>query len=255
LKDRHAVTSQWFSVHLPGQPDPDPGALAIDSVEVLEYMRHSAKLRTGALVGNRFRLVIRELAGDIAALDERLQVLTEQPVPNYFGMQRFGLAGGNLNLLAEPGAGGDRNARSFGLSAFRSAMFNLWLAQRIDNGSWREPLSGEILSRQGDAGFVHVARLAPGEMAEPTGLLWGAGDNQATGEALAAERAFFDSFPFACATLEDFDTRMMRRPLAMHLFDLDYELCGDRLELRFSLARGQFATTAIRELGDFADAP
>lgn len=254
LKDRHAVTSQWFSIHLPGRPDPDTDALAIDGVEVLECTRHSAKLRTGALVGNRFRLVIRDLSGDVAGLNERLATLCEQPVPNYFGAQRFGHDGGNLDLLSEPGSGRDRHARSFGLSALRSAMFNLWLAQRIEDGSWCVPVSGEILSRPGETGYVHASRLLAGETAAPAGLLWGAGDNQATGEALERERAFFAGFPVTCATLEDFDARMMRRPLGMRFMDLQHELCDDRLEIGFSLARGQFATTVIRELGEFTDA-
>jgi len=254
LKDRHAVTSQWFSAHLPGRPDPDPIDIAIEGTEVLECVRHSAKLRTGALVGNRFRLVVRDLSGDVAALNDRLGLLRDQPVPNFFGAQRFGRGGGNLDLLAEPGAGRDRNARSFGLSALRSALFNLWLAQRIDHGTWRTSFAGEILSRPDAAGFVHASRLVAGETATPTGLLWGVGDNQATGAALDQERAFFASFPNTCATLEDFDVRMMRRPLDMRLRDLEYELSGDQLEIGFSLARGQFATAAIRELGDFTDA-
>lgn len=254
LKDRHAVTSQWFSVHLPGRPDPDPDTVAIAGVEVLECTRHSTKLRTGALIGNSFRLVIRDLDGDVDGLKERLERLHDHLVPNYFGAQRFGRDAGNLDLLAEPGAGGDRHARSFGLSALRSAMFNLWLAQRIENGSWRTPLAGEILCRPNDAGYVHASRLDPGETAVATGLLWGAGDNQATEEALEQERAFFADFPVACVTLEEFDARMMRRPLGMRFLELEHEICGDRLEIGFSLARGQFATTVIRELGDFTDA-
>jgi len=254
LKDRRAQTSQWFSVHLPGQSDPDPADIAIEGAVVLESTRHSSKLRTGALKGNRFRLRVRELSGDLAWLEERLSLLRDQPVPNYFGAQRFGHSAGNLDLLSAPNAGRDRHARTFGLSALRSAMFNLWLAERIENRTWNQPLTGEILSRVEGSGFVHRSRLNSEETAAPTGLLWGAGDNQATDEALEKERAFFGQFAVTCETLEAFDARMMRRALGMRFEDLAYEIVGTQLEIGFSLARGQFATTVLRELGEFSDA-
>lgn len=253
LKDRHAVTSQWFSVHLPGRPDPDPASWSIQGTEVIEAIRHSAKLRTGALSGNRFRLLIRDLVGDIEALGARCNRLRSAVVPNFFGAQRFGHDGANLDLL--PGTTGrpDRHARSFGLSALRAAMFNGWLAGRIESGTWREPLSGEILQRPADGRFLHESKLAPGEGAYPTGLLWGVGDNQATGEALTDEQAFFDAFPGARRILAEFDARMMRRPLCTPVEEFRFSIRGDTLELQFSLPRGRFATTAIRELGDFFD--
>jgi len=253
LKDRHAVTYQWFSVHLPGRPDPDPAAWAIDGVEVIEVVRHSGKLRTGALIGNRFRLVIRDVAGDPAVLADRLEQLRSCAVPNYFGAQRFGRAGGNLDLLTGTGGRPDRQARSFGLSALRAALFNLWLARRIEANTWCEALPGEILYRPADGRFLHETKLAPGEDAYPTGLLWGDGKNQATGVALEREQEFFASFPGTRAILVEFDTRMMRRPLCAAVGDLNYSFGGGTLELDFSLARGQFATTVLRELGEFFD--
>lgn len=253
LKDRHAVTSQWFSVHLPGRPDPDPAGWAIDGVEVVEAVRHSGKLRTGALSGNRFRLVIRDVAGDRAALAERLELLRTRAVPNYFGPQRFGRDGGNLDLLCGTGRTPDRRARSFGLSALRAALFNLWLARRIEAGTWCEALPGEILYGPADRRFLHEAKHAPGDGACPTGLLWGDGENQATGVAREHELEFFESFPGTRAILVEFEARMMRRPLCAALADVEYSFEGETLDLGFSLARGQFATAAIRELGEFFD--
>jgi len=253
LKDRHAVTSQWFSAHLPGRPDPDPAGWSIDGVEIIDSIRHAGKLRTGALSGNRFRLVIRDIAGDEMALAERLDLLRKRVLPNYFGPQRFGRGGGNLDLLSGAGGMPDRHARSFGLSALRAALFNLWLGRRIEAGTWCEALPGEILYRPDDGRFVHESRLAPDEGAYPTGLLWGDGENQATGVALAHEQEFFESFPGTRAILVEFAARTMRRPLCATVENLDYAVRDRTLELDFSLARGQFATTALRELGDFFD--
>lgn len=254
LKDRRAVASQWFSVHLPGRRDPDPGELAGEGFRVLESIRHTAKLRTGALTGNRFRIVIRQLSGDSSALSARVASLRSQPVPNYFGEQRFGRQGSNLDLLCRGACHPDRASRSFGLSALRSALFNAWLASRVEAGTWREPLPGEICFRPSDGRFMHESGRAPeGDEASPTGLLFGVGDNQATGAALAAESGFFDSYPDARAILREFEPRMMRRPLCLTAGDVDFELRDDVLELAFALSRGQFATAFIREIGEFFD--
>ncbi|MFW2404078.1 MAG: tRNA pseudouridine(13) synthase TruD [Gammaproteobacteria bacterium] len=254
LKDRHAVTSQWFSVHLPGRTDPAPDDVTIDGVELIEAVRHTAKLRTGALSGNRFRILIRDLTGDREALSERLVALRSQPVPNYFGAQRFGHDGRNLDLFAMPADRADRDTRSFGLSALRSALFNLWLAARVEGDRWRTPMDGEIVWLPAEGRHLHMAKVEGQEQVFPTGLLWGAGDNQATDAALRVERDFFGGFPDTIAVLAAFDTRMMRRPLCLSIAELEFELLGNELELAFSLRRGQFATSAIRELGDFFDA-
>ncbi|MGI9341680.1 MAG: tRNA pseudouridine(13) synthase TruD [Gammaproteobacteria bacterium] len=254
LKDRHAVASQWFSVHLPGMPDPDVNALEIEGVEVIECVRHNAKLRTGALSGNRFRLLIRELAGDRDALAARLATFGKQVIPNFFGAQRFGHGGGNLDLLTGSDLRLSREARSFGLSALRSALFNAWLAGRIDDDSWRCTLDGEIGFRRAEGRFVHTSKVETDELVEPTGLLWGCGDNQSTGVALARESAFIGGFADTRDLLVQHDVRMLRRSLWAHPVDFSFDLRGDALELRFTLARGQFATAVIRELGEFFDA-
>src|SRR5690606_32284162 len=68
LKDRHAVTRQRFSVHLPKRSAPELATLERDEagehLRVLGHAWHSRKLPRGALAGNRFVLVLRELQGD-----------------------------------------------------------------------------------------------------------------------------------------------------------------------------------------------
>jgi tRNA pseudouridine13 synthase len=73
LKDRHAVTEQWFSVRFPGGRHPDPAGLSIPGVELLEVVPHNRKLKRGALQGNRFRLRVTALDADAALLEARLQ--------------------------------------------------------------------------------------------------------------------------------------------------------------------------------------
>jgi tRNA pseudouridine13 synthase len=254
MKDRHAITEQWFSLHLPGIVDPDLGALDIDGVEVLDAIRHSGKLRTGALSGNRFKILVRDISGDVNALEARLSEMAQTPVPNYFGSQRFGHHGGNLDLLflRESQSTPGRETRSFGLSALRSALFNLWLAQRIEDGTWLAPLAGEITYLEDELRFSHIDKVAAAAMCAPTGLLWGAGDNKATGVALTREQAFAETFTHTLGLLRAYEVRMMRRPLWLRPVDFDYEVRHEDdqtvLALQFGLSRGQFATSVIREL-------
>jgi len=101
IKDRHALTRQRFTVQLPGREPPPLELLAFEDADtgealrVLHAVRHARKLPRGALAGNRFALVLREVAGERAAIDARLQALRDRGVPNAFGGQRFGRGGGN----------------------------------------------------------------------------------------------------------------------------------------------------------------
>ena len=94
-KDRHAVTEQWFSVRLPIGRTLNWSLFGGDSIDVLHSCRHSRKLRLGALSGNRFVIRLRDLT-EPEAFVERVEKI-RQGVPNFFGEQRFGNAGGNLD--------------------------------------------------------------------------------------------------------------------------------------------------------------
>lgn len=234
LKDRHAVTEQWFSLHLPGQPNPE---LAVPAgVEILESLRHNAKLRTGQVAANHFRIVIREPDGNPAALERRVATLATAGVPNYFGAQRFGRNARNLELLQRNGRR-SREARGFGLSALRAALFNGYLAMRVTQHSWDATVAGEVPARGGGG----------------TGLMWGTGENRASDRSLALEQAWFSLFPETTALLEQQRVRMMRRALALRPEGLKSQSVDAGLELRFDLPRGAFATVLLRELGEFRD--
>jgi tRNA pseudouridine13 synthase len=99
LKDAHAVTVQTLSL---GDVDPAAvRALALPGMRVLEVSRHTNKLRTGHLAGNRFTVRVREVPEEAQARAEAvLDVLQRRGVPNYFGVQRFGLRG-DTHLLGK----------------------------------------------------------------------------------------------------------------------------------------------------------
>ena len=122
-KDRHAVTTQRFSVHLPKRIAPDLALLESDEVHVLASTWHNRKLQRGALAGNRFTLVLRGVQGERAAIEARLQAIATRGLPNWFGEQRFGRDGGNVPaaLAMFGGRRGRKDQRSMLLSAARSA--------------------------------------------------------------------------------------------------------------------------------------
>ncbi len=149
-KDRHAVTVQRFSVQLPGREAPDLALLEQDGLRVLAQARHRRKLSRGALDGNRFALVLREVQGDRGAIEDRLEQIAARGVPNAFGDQRFGHGGGNVGKALAMFAQGPRGKRigreqrAMLLSAARSALFNRVLATRVADGSWERELEGEV---------------------------------------------------------------------------------------------------------------
>lgn len=94
LKDSQAVTRQFVSLeHI--EPDTVTG-LSIPDVKILSVDRHKNKLKLGHLAGNAFIIKIR----DVPDVDEQvsrscLDMLLRRGVPNYFGVQRFGVRGDN----------------------------------------------------------------------------------------------------------------------------------------------------------------
>lgn len=110
LKDRNAVTSQWFSIRIPGTDTPDWKELECDDLKLLQAARHRRKLRRGALAQNRFKLRLRKLNTDRSEFENRLNQIASGGVPNYFGEQRFGHDQNNLTFANQLFAGELKNS-------------------------------------------------------------------------------------------------------------------------------------------------
>lgn len=258
LKDRHAVTRQTFSVQLAGKPDPDWNAFPHPEVKVLAATRHGRKLKRGALRGNRFVLVLREVQGDRTRAEAVLAQISSRGVPNYFGEQRFGREGGNLVAARAMFAGRrvERSKRGFLLSAARSQIFNAVLARRVEAAQWDVPLDGEIWSLAGSHSWFGpepytdelARRLAEGDI-HPSGPLWGQGEPPTAGEAGALEREVAAAHADLAAGLVAARMDQDRRPLRLlpKLFHWRW-LDADTLELSFELPAGAYATVVVREL-------
>jgi len=260
LKDRHAVTTQWLSVHSPRPlPGLAPGELA-DGVAVLEAVRNARKLRRGALSGNRFTLRLREVDAPRRAVDRRLQAIARRGVPNYFGPQRFGRDGRNLAqarawlLHGEPVRG--RTVRGLLLSAVRSDRFNRLLARRVAEATWDRLLPGDRALLDGSGSHFAVEavdaelhrRTAQGDL-HPTGPLPGVGGDGPTGEVAALEAAVLAEEPELMEALADRGLRADRRPLRLMPRWLAWRWPEPAtLELSFTLTSGAYATAVLAEV-------
>ena len=262
LKDRNAVTEQWFSVQLPGREHPDFAGLEDDSLEVLQHVRHGKKLKIGALQGNHFRLVVRQLT-DAGELEQRLALVAAGGVPNYFGQQRFGRDGNNVEM-AKLMFGGkrikNRDKRSLYLSAARSFLFNLTISERIAAGMIAGPMAGDALMLSGSRSFFGaeqldetlMARFAEGDVML-SGPLWGRGASAATGEAQVFEQAALAEQDELKVGLEKAGLKQERRALLLMPQEFQWQRTGDELVLNFFLPAGSYATSVLRELGQFSE--
>ena len=264
LKDRHATATQWFSVPArPGSFEPEPAEIA-SGVRIVRAARDRRKLRRGVHAGNRFTIVVREVRGDLKAFAGRVHEVAREGVPSYFGSQRFGRGGGNVAAAARmlEGRAGrmSRLQRGLYFSTARSLLFNRVLHRRVQAREWnlwipgdaiviagrRRALAPDATPREGGTAKDWVAT----GRAHPTGPLWGLGSSdEVAGDAREREQCSFSGCEGWSEELEAAGIESARRALRVVPSDLDWKALADRrLEVRFSLPRGAYATAVMREL-------
>jgi tRNA pseudouridine13 synthase len=258
-KDRLAVTRQWFSVRRPTGAGTDWDNFNEPGVTILKQTRHEKKLRRGAHSGNHFKIAIRGANADANAINDRLELIREKGVPNYFGEQRFGRGGSNLALANGLFTGRrlKRNKRSIALSAARAYIFNQILQFRINEECWNKAIPGEALNLDGTGSvFVeeHIdadlqARLLSLDI-HPTGVLWGSGELICRDEAAKIDATVAAQFEVLSHGLQQQKVKQARRALRLAVHDLKWELEDETLWLDFWLTSGGFATAVLREVVD-----
>jgi tRNA pseudouridine13 synthase len=262
MKDRNAVTTQWFSVQMPGKEAPVWQSDLPASIQILEEKRHDKKLRRGALQGNQFKLIIRDFEGNQSELKETVSRILVQGVPNYFGAQRFGNYCFNV-LRAEKWFKGefklkDRAKRSIYLSAARSWIFNHILSARVKDGSWNQAVEGDVFMLEDSKSYfleviddAIIARIINHEI-NPSGALWGRGKLPSKGTVATLEQNIASQFANLCEGLEKNGLKQERRSLRLSVQDLAFENLEDGVvSLNFSLPAGAYATTVLEEIGTF----
>ena len=226
LKDRWAITRQWFSIYLGNKAEPNWADLALDGVEILQTGRHLKKLRRGEHTSNKFRIVVREL-DRTEFIDEELKRIALNGFPNYFGAQRFGINGANLERGERFFKGqlkASRSQRSFYLSAARSFLFNINLAGAVTQHTW---LTSEL------GGPLYGDEIP--------------GSNELT----EAEKEILNAYPIFSEAIHKNRLKLERRPFSIVPGNLSWECVENSLTLEFVLPSGCFATSLIAEFIDY----
>jgi tRNA pseudouridine13 synthase len=266
LKDRHAVTVQWFSVPNRAKSAEFWGGVHAAEFRVLDVQANLRKLRRGALSANRFRIRLHQVAWSRQQLEEKLAALRTHGAPNYFGPQRFGRDGYNLDRVARWVQSGakppGRIERGFALSAARALLFNAVLARRVQAGDWARLEPGDLASLDGSGSHFRVT-LIDDELRRrldafdihPSGPLWGRGEPETLGPSLEIELAAAQEFKAVADLLAAEGLSQERRALRCAIRELAVEADAGTLTLSFSLNRGQYATAVLREICDFSAEP
>jgi tRNA pseudouridine13 synthase len=265
LKDRWAITRQMVSV--PSQCQAQLAALEVDGIRVLSVDRHTNKLHSGHLKGNRFRIAIRDPEPDavkhLDALMERLRLLG---VPNYYGPQRFGRDGETaqtgLALLHRKRLHLKPFLRKLALSAVQSLLFNDYLARRLRDGLLHRVLPGDVLSKRATGGlFVaedaerEQARFNAGETV-PAGPIFGRKMMPALAEAADREAAILADANIGPEAFHGFGKLLQgtRRHNLVFPEQLTWEQGEGVVRLDFFLPAGAYATVLLREVMKHAGA-
>ena len=264
LKDKRAVTRQWISLLDAKEADLE-GFSQDGSLRVLEVRRHGNKLKTGHSRGNRFRIAVRNaISGALPRAQAILEALRTRGVANLFGPQRFGRDGetaalGRALLLGEPHpelqrVQRDRALKRLALSALQSQLFNALLELRLEDGSWKQALTGDVMRKVTGACFscqdaaVEQARVDAFEISV-AGPMFGPEMLAASGIPRAIEQRVLEQLrvPEAAFARGGELTRGARRSLRIPLPDATVEEREGALWFAFSLPAGSYASVVMAE--------
>lgn len=264
MKDRHALTRQWFSLPAFESSLERIASADIEGVKILDSRLHTRKLKRGTLEGNRFELRVRHFDGETAQTGQRLAQIQLNGVPNYFGPQRFGRNGLNVGRgfkLLSNNARLPRAKRSIYLSAMRSFLFNEVLAERVRNGSWNNIMDGELAMLNGTHSIFECEKV-DADIEDrckrldihPTGPLPGESGSLPTGKVADFEQAVLQDFQQLIDVLKAQRVQSSRRALRLYPADLQWKFADGELKLSFVLPAGAYATTVLREIMVVIDA-
>lgn len=260
MKDRHAVTKQWFSVHLPGKEGPDWHLLEEETLRIENITRHSKKLKRGSIKFNEFDIIITRLEGDSDQFLNRAEQIKETGVPNYFMEQRFGYLCQNIErvyrIFSRNEAIKNKKMRNLLLSSARSYLFNQVLNKRVADKNWDKALPGDVFMLNGTRQYFKEERISDlinkrllEQDIHPTGPLFGVSSHASTKAVYELENQIFKEEKVFCDGLLKAKVGSARRSLRVvpEAFEFGF-LSEDALRLKFKLPSGSYATALIREL-------
>ncbi len=254
LKDRHAVTRQYFSIRLPGIK---PGGYELPEhgeYQVISHQLHDKKLKRGNHPYNDFTITLRDVDGDRSVIDKHLAFVRDHGCPNLFDQQRFGNDNRNLDRLQQ-WINGDievrkGNEKSLLLSTLRSLFFNRQLGERVKANNWQEIIAGDTVMLAGSNSHFTpeviddtLKQRAADHDIHPAGILIGEGDNLETLTGFDAEKAN--------AILKNARMETGYRPLRLIVANMDWAFSADqRCTIHLRLPKGAYASGVIKQVFD-----
>lgn len=263
LKDRHAVTTQWFSLPYKSVSSELIDSFNTESIKITDVRRHSGKLRKGAIRQNNFTIQLRDVSLLTDKLEQRIKQIQSRGIPNYFDEQRFGFNRNNLLEAEKVFTNKTRvkpHKRRLYISAARSWLFNLILAERVKHDTWNQPQDGDWFALQGSKKSFYnevvddeIRRRVSEFDIHPAGPLLEEYQSQTTGRARQLEMQVLDGWHDICDGLKQARVPEQRRAFRVIPTDLSYEHepTQQTLKLTFALPAGSYATILLREIVTF----
>ncbi len=259
MKDKYARSTQTFSLQLFNITENEVKERILDSlpVEVKYVKRHKNKLRVGHLLGNKFIIILK--TADPSAFNTAIKIkdeLLKLSMPNFYGTQRFGIRSDNAVRGKEVLMG--KSTRKYWLdnlllSAYQSALFNIWLAKRIEKGWYNTLLQGDIAKKTDTGGLFEVEdenierpRFINREITY-TGPIYGGKMMRAKGIPGELEQDILNAENIATDQFKKAKLEGTRRPAQIYLSDLSITPHKDGLYFEFTLPKGSYATVLMRE--------
>lgn len=258
LKDRHAITRQWFSLYAPINKEFTFDSLP-DNVSIIETTRGRKKLKTAGMGKNEFNIQFCASHLSKTQINTRFNWIKDHGYANYFGAQRFGHDGNNIdNLIAL--AGGKRfksHQRSLFISAGRSYLFNLILSERVRQNIWNKLVSGDVAILNNSRSIFAVDNI-DNEITQrleqfdihPAIPLYGSGEWISNGQVKELEHEVYNQHRDIVKALLDLNVTIMPRASRVVPEGMQWEFTDDNMCLKFTLPAGAFATTLLDQAFD-----
>lgn len=266
MKDKNARTTQTFSIKTE-KIDKEPLEDILEKIReqipvIINWAKfHKNKLRIGHLLGNKFSIRIT----DLESIDESynrarkiIEELKKNGLPNFFGPQRFGFEGKNVQRGLAIIKGGlvirEKWKRRLLISSYQSYLCNLYLVNRLKAGKFNDIMKGDIAKKYETGGMFEVKdaeteqkRYNEQEISF-TAPIYGSKMWNATGPSGEFEEKILSDVGL---TLEDFNrvkTKGTRRLGRLLIPDIDVKLEENSLIVNFYLPKGSYATIVLREI-------
>ncbi len=259
LKDKQARAVQTFSLPLAALTLEQAAQRIVGElpVKLLDGGRHQNKLQTGHLLGNRFTILVSGVGpGALATAQAVAAAIAQRGLPNFYGSQRFGLHGDNAaqgrRALLERGPR-DKWLRKLLLNAWQAALFNAWLARRMQRGDFARLVGGDLAKKTDTGGMfttdeaaLEQPRLDAGQITY-TGPMFGKKMRWPNEPAASYEREILEDEGVDQAALKKSGLMGSRRAARLRVEGLGISEAPEGLVFSFSLPKGSYATVLLRE--------